>query len=83
MRAPELPDLAFEIDQFDAMREAMMGCLDMLVVKSVAIQVTRVNAMQDRLLNTGTPGMIQEMMCQARAREALPETHWMVRMRAL
>lgn len=80
MRAPELPDLAFEIDQFDAMREAMMGCLDMLVVKSVAIQVTRVNAMQDRLLNTGTPGMIQEMTCQARARETLPETYWMVRM---
>nr|WP_322054958.1 hypothetical protein [Paraburkholderia bannensis] len=83
MCIPELPDLAFKIDKFNAMREAMVRCLDVLVVNPVAVQVASVNAMQNGLLNTGTSGVYKKMTCQARASETLPEARWVLRMRPL
>jgi len=53
MRTPEFTYFGIQINEFDAVRETVMRNLDVFVMQPVAFQVTRVDAMQERLLDAG------------------------------
>jgi len=53
MRTPEVAHFGIQVNEFDAVRETVMRNLDVFVMQPVAFQVTRVDAMQERLLDAG------------------------------
>nr|WP_244314763.1 hypothetical protein [Paraburkholderia unamae] len=76
--APERSHLAFKVDQLDAMRESMMRGLNVFMVDTIPVQITGVHPVKDRLFDTCTPCMLQQVACKTRSREALPEALWFV-----
>ena len=73
MAMPEISDLRFQIDQFDAVRKAVMDVFDMLVMDPIALDKACLNAMEERLFDTGQFGVSQKMSRHARRRHAVPE----------
>ncbi len=55
------------------MRKVVVSDFDVLMVYPVSAQITRMNAVQDRLLDTRVLRVMQQMACQARPRDAMPE----------
>ncbi|CAN7661718.1 hypothetical protein LJR031_005156 [Caballeronia sp. LjRoot31] len=52
MRTPEVAHFGIQVDEFDAVRETVMRNLDVFVMQPVTFQVTRMDAMQERLFDT-------------------------------
>lgn len=52
MRTPEVAHFGIQVNEFDAVRETVMRDLDVFVTQPVTFQVTRMDAMQECLLDT-------------------------------
>ncbi len=52
MRTPEVSHLGIQVNEFDTVRKTVMRNLDVFVMQPVTFQVTRMDAMQERLFDT-------------------------------
>ena len=73
VRLPEVPQLVFPIDQFDAVGKPVMNMFGVNVVKPIAAEIAGMDAMQNGLLDARAFRMTQEMMRKTRARDAMPQ----------
>lgn len=70
---PEIADLRFQINQFDAVRKAMVHVLHMLVVNPVALDETSLDAVEERLFDARELGVGQQMPRHAGSGYTVPE----------
>lgn len=73
MRTPEVAHFGIQVNEFDAVREPVMRNLDVFVMQPVTFQVTRMDAMQECLLDTRFLRMAKQMRGKARSRHPMPE----------
>ncbi|SAL52060.1 hypothetical protein AWB64_05587 [Caballeronia sordidicola] len=52
MGAPEITHFGIQVNEFYAMRETVMRNLDVFVMQAVAFQISRMDAMQECLLDS-------------------------------
>lgn len=73
VRLPEVSQLVFPIDQFDAVRKPVMNMFGVTVVEPIATEIAGMYAMQNGLLNARALRMTQEMMRKTGARDTMPQ----------
>lgn len=66
MPLPEITQLDFEVDQFDALRKPVMQMFDVLMMNTVAANETRLHTMQQRLLDARELRLRKQMPRHAR-----------------
>jgi len=70
---PEIADLRFQVDQFNAMRKTMVYMLNVFMMDAVTLDEARLHLVKKRLLNTRQLGVSQQVSRHGGARYTVPE----------
>jgi hypothetical protein len=70
---PELSQFGFKINELKTMRKTMMHMLDVSVMNTITLQISGVDLMKQRLVDTSFLRLMKQMTGKTRARDAMPE----------